>query len=141
MAACHDPRYKDMSGLTPRREIAWWVFKQNLKLPWLRDPVSLAIHRDSIIGFAWVEKETRKTGRLSVHVLPGYRMQGIGRRMIGEVIGMSTGRLNTIDLEVFRSNEAARRLYTWFGFVCTGEYRLEPLKGINEPVDRMLLYL
>jgi ribosomal protein S18 acetylase RimI-like enzyme len=61
--------------------------------------------------------------------------------MIGDVIRKSKGRLDAIELEVFRSNGRARRLYTRLGFVCTGEFRMASRNGLEEPVDGMVLPL
>ena len=58
-------------------------------------------------------------------LLPGFRGQGIGRRVL-EQIADEAGRLdiNALHLEVARDNEAAQRLYRASGFKARDKYLL-----------------
>ena len=66
------------------------------------------------VGIMLVEDEGHIT-TLAVH--PDYQRQGIGTRMLEEVINMALrARVTYITLEVRVSNNAARRLYQRYGF-------------------------
>ena len=61
-------------------------------------------------------------GRLGISVAKAYRHQGIGTRLLEEIIAwaIAGGRLQRIELEVFSSNPAAVALYRKVGFVQEG---------------------
>jgi RimJ/RimL family protein N-acetyltransferase len=61
-------------------------------------------------------------GRLGMSVAKAYRHQGIGTRLLEEIIAwaIAGGRLRRIELEVFSNNPAAIALYRKVGFVQEG---------------------
>jgi RimJ/RimL family protein N-acetyltransferase len=78
----------------------------------------------------------RHVGRLGMGLLPAYRGQGLGRRLLREVVRrvFASGLLR-IELEVFASNLAAIRLYEQEGFVTEGrKRRARILDGVEDDV-------
>jgi ribosomal protein S18 acetylase RimI-like enzyme len=60
-------------------------------------------------------------GHLGIGVLSGWRGQGHGRRLLREAVAAATARgIERVELEVFASNWAARRLYETEGFEVEG---------------------
>jgi len=66
----------------------------------------------------------RHVGRLGMGLLPAYRGQGLGKRLLREVLrrAFASGLLR-VELEVFASNAAAIRLYDEERFVTEGRKR------------------
>ncbi len=66
----------------------------------------------------------------NIAVDPERRRQGIGRKLVGEMLGtMTSNNIKKVTLEVRRGNTAARRLYEGFGFAEEGirpDYYQEP---------------
>ena len=76
----------------------------------------------------------RHVGRLGMGLLPAYRGQGLGRRLLREVLShvFASGLLR-VELEVFSSNLAAIRLYEREGFVTEGrKRRARILDGVED---------
>jgi len=66
----------------------------------------------------------RHVGRLGMGILPAYRGQGLGRRLLREVLSRMFARgLLRVELEVFASNLPAIKLYEREGFVTEGRKR------------------
>lgn len=66
----------------------------------------------------------RHAGRLGMGILPAYRGQGLGRRLLRDVLRRIFARgLLRVELEVFASNVPAIRLYECEGFVMEGRKR------------------
>lgn len=87
-----------------------------------------AIHSGRVIGWCDVVRRKRPglnhCGSLAIGVLPDYRGQGIGRRLISATIEDSFARgMTRIELEVFASNERSIQLYRKCGFVEEGRKR------------------
>lgn len=60
-------------------------------------------------------------GRIGMGVARVFRGRGIGRRLLTTAVNQAfSNRLERVELEVFRSNEAAVRLYEAHGFVREG---------------------
>jgi len=78
---------------------------------------------------------------LSLGVAPPWRRRGVGGDLIGAVIAEAKRRGNaSIVLEVATDNDAARRLYTRFGFVAAGR-RARYYRRIDGPADAFILRL
>ncbi len=76
-----------------------------------------------------------ETEILALAVGPRRRRQGLGRALLGALVGSRRGRIH---LEVRESNVAARALYHWAGFTTTGrrrQYYSDP------PEDAVLMQL
>jgi ribosomal-protein-alanine N-acetyltransferase len=75
----------------------------------------------SVVGY--VVGDTIETGAAPVGhikdlaVAPGHRRRGLGRRLLSRALGaLAAAGVGRVKLEVRRSNEAARGLYSSFGF-------------------------
>jgi RimJ/RimL family protein N-acetyltransferase len=78
----------------------------------------------------------RHVGRLGMGILPAYRGQGLGRRLLREVLSrmFDCGMLR-VELEVFSSNLPAIKLYERAGFVTEGRKRLaRVLDGVEDDI-------
>lgn len=74
------------------------------------------------IGYAGFWNVSGEGGITNVAVLPEYRRQGIGSKLITEMIKTAeTLELDLLTLEVRKSNTAAQNLYSKFGFEIIGE--------------------
>ena len=108
------------------------VEKESFAIPWSRQffweeaanertYYLLALEDEVIIGYAgtWIiEDEAQIT---NVAIAPRYRGQGIGTRMMAEIIQAAKQRgAVRMTLEVRPSNTAALALYTAFGFKSAG---------------------
>ncbi len=82
--------------------------------------------RGQVVGYAYA---TSHFGGRLVHLVrlavdPYYRGQAIGVRLLAEMIEYARNqRAHVITLNTQAYNEAAQRIYRWFGFVSTGEYQ------------------
>ena len=103
------------------------------KVPWseksFRDEMSnkLALYlvakdNGKCIGYAGFWNVSGEGGITNVAVLPEYRRQGIGSKLITEMIKTAEAlKLDLLTLEVRKSNSAAQNLYAKFGFEIIGE--------------------
>ena len=66
----------------------------------------------------------RHVGRLGMGLLPSFRGQGLGRRLVREILSQVFAKgLQRVELEVFASNKVAIGLYEREGFVIEGRKR------------------
>ncbi len=65
----------------------------------------------------------RHVGRLGMGLLPAFRGQGLGRRLVREALSQIFATLQRVELEVFASNKIAVGLYEREGFVLEGRKR------------------
>jgi RimJ/RimL family protein N-acetyltransferase len=88
----------------------------------------LALDAGAVVGWCDVSpmpfEGMRHLGRLGMGLLPAYRGQGLGKRLLWETVdrAFATG-LRRIELDVFASNQTALRLYERAGFVIEGRKR------------------
>jgi ribosomal protein S18 acetylase RimI-like enzyme len=80
---------------------------------------------DLVVGWCDIVRNPqegfRHAGRLGMGLLPEYRGQGLGRRLVTQAIGAAReAGIERIELEVFASNEPAVALYQALGFVAEG---------------------
>jgi [ribosomal protein S18]-alanine N-acetyltransferase len=77
---------------------------------------------DKLVGYAGISRLGRKHPyEYEIHTIgvdPAYQGQGIGRRMMNELLEYASG--GTVFLEVRTDNEAALALYESLGFVNVG---------------------
>jgi [ribosomal protein S18]-alanine N-acetyltransferase len=77
---------------------------------------------DKLVGYAGISRLGRKRPyEYEIHTIgvdPAYQGQGIGRRMMAELLEFASG--GTVFLEVRTDNEAAIALYESLGFVNVG---------------------
>lgn len=88
----------------------------------------VALHGDEVVGWAdivpaWAAGVAHR-GSVGMGVLPAYRGQGLGRRLLEACIARSWANgLTRIELEVRVDNLRAARLYEKLGFVAEGVKR------------------
>jgi ribosomal protein S18 acetylase RimI-like enzyme len=78
-----------------------------------------------VVGWCDIVRKQREgfrhVGTLGMGILPKYREQGLGRRLVADTIRAATeAGMERIELEVFASNERAIALYQKLGFVTEG---------------------
>jgi RimJ/RimL family protein N-acetyltransferase len=100
----------------------------------------LALDEEKVVGWCDVAplpfEGLRHVGRLGMGLLPSYRGQGLGRRLLRELLNrvLADGLLR-VELEVFASNTAAIRLYEQEHFVIEGRKRCARiLDGVEDDV-------
>ena len=87
-----------------------------------------ALHDGKVVGWCDVVRDERPgmthVGRLGIGLLPEFRGQKIGARLLAATIADAFQKgLTRIELEVFAANERAFALYRKFGFVEEGRKR------------------
>lgn len=84
-------------------------------------------------GYGWVDDETPE---MTIAVLPEYRGQGVGGRMLNQLAGLARVRYRAISLSVSAGNPA-RRLYHRCGFqlVFQDEYSATMKKDLTHSDD------
>lgn len=76
---------------------------------------------DHCIGYCgfWIAYDSGDITNVAVH--PDYRKQGIGTQLIGAMINLAKSEgVTSMNLEVRKSNVAAQKLYSKYGFKCVG---------------------
>ena len=100
----------------------------------------IALAEDAVVGWCDVTavpfEGMRHVGRLGMGLLPAYRGQGWGRRLLREVLHhVFAHGLSRVEAEVFASNTAAIRLYEQEGFANEGrKRRARILDGIEDDI-------
>ncbi len=91
-------------------------------------PAFVALHKGEVIGWCDIQKMQRPMhahrGTLAMGLLPEFRGQGIGKKLMQEALdaGFSLG-LTRIELTVKESNLPAIKLYEGFGFEMEGLHK------------------
>ena len=97
-----------------------------------------ALHDGKVVGWCDVVRDERPgmthVGRLGIGLLPEFRGQKIGARLLAATIADAFQKgITRIELEVFAANERAFALYRKFGFVEEGRKRqARCLDGVPE---------
>jgi RimJ/RimL family protein N-acetyltransferase len=100
----------------------------------------LALDESALVGWCDVMplpfEGMGHVGRLGMGLLPAYRGQGLGKRLLRETLDRAFAKgLRRIELEVFASNLAAIHLYARAGFVTEGQKRCgRILDGCEEDI-------
>ena len=85
----------------------------------------VALVDDAVVGWCDITPTSFEgmthVGRLGMGVKAGFRGQGIGRGLLKAALNRAFGQgLERVELEVFRSNDSAARLYEAHGFLREG---------------------
>ena len=106
--------------------------KECFSMPWsenaiaseLSNPLSLwvvAVDGDTVAGYVGSQSVMGEADMMNLAVLPAYRRQNIGRKLVSELIDKLNDReVFSLTLEVRASNEAAIGLYNSLGFEHVG---------------------
>jgi ribosomal protein S18 acetylase RimI-like enzyme len=100
----------------------------------------LALDERTVVGWCNVTplstEGMRHVGRLAMGLLPAYRGQGLGRRLLEETLACAFAKgLRRIELEVFASNLPAVRLYVRAGFLTEGRKRRLSLETLRHQAE------
>lgn len=110
-AACFEPQWhKDTRALAPALASAPLFL--------------LAEHSGAALGYAFATShyEGRLIHLTRIAVLPAAQGQGVGARLLAEVVAFArSASADILTLNTQADNAPARRLYEWFGFRRTGE--------------------
>ncbi|STO09295.1 MULTISPECIES: ribosomal protein S18-alanine N-acetyltransferase [Exiguobacterium] len=109
------------------------VEEASFAIPWTKDAFMnemlrneqaiyfVAVHERRVIGFVGVWQIVDEGHITNIAVLPEYRGQGIGNRLLTELVAFARSKsLDALTLEVRVSNIGAQKLYEQFGFECAG---------------------
>lgn len=108
-------------------------------------PMLVAVLENEVIGWCDICRHSlpgfTHRGALGMGIHPAHRDQGVGRRLLHEVLSRAReAGLERIELEVFASNAPAIHLYAAAGFVMEGTIRRgRKLDGISEDILSMAL--
>jgi RimJ/RimL family protein N-acetyltransferase len=83
-------------------------------------------------------KQAHKALLWSMYVRPTARSAGLGKQLVGAVLGHARGRVEQVQLSVVSENESARRLYAALGFVEYG-YEKRALRQDGRYYDEVLM--
>jgi ribosomal protein S18 acetylase RimI-like enzyme len=88
----------------------------------------VAAREDEVVGWCDVNPKSQEGMRhcavLGMGLLPDYRGQGLGQRLLQEVLSAAReSGITRVELEVFATNTAAIKLYERLGFVHEGRKR------------------
>ncbi|MEQ1638879.1 MAG: GNAT family N-acetyltransferase [Methylococcales bacterium] len=102
----------------PPRDMTIAYVKRNIAENW---PHVIALDGDKVIAWADVAPLNRPVfehaGVLGIGIIPGYRGQGLGRKLVHTVLDAAKKRgLSRVELTVRESNLIAIKLYENFGF-------------------------
>jgi len=77
----------------------------------------VSIFDDDLAGYVIFEKVLDEGHITNLAVASEHRRKGVASQLVGKIVDMAKGlKMREIFLEVRRSNEAAKRLYSKFGF-------------------------
>ncbi len=115
------------------------VYRETLALPDVEYVVVLDSDKAEIVGAAGVRNIVGTGEITNVMLLPGYRRQGIGKKMLEELLerGRNLG-ANDFTLEVRASNATAIGLYESLGFKSAG---IRPGFYQNPAEDAVIMWL
>ncbi|MFY1674676.1 GNAT family N-acetyltransferase [Plantactinospora sp. WMMB334] len=129
----------DAFGSTHEREAAFPEQTWRSRLDGAHGPSVLAYAGEEVVGIGagWCHEP----GRLMVVAMwtePDRRGQGVGRRVLGHVVGWARERDLRVELWVADGNPGARRLYERYGFRADG--RTEPIRdGADATMSHLVL--
>lgn len=123
-AVARERRYLALLEAPPLEEMHAYVLGRLEK----GDPRILAVADDAVVGWCDVTRDAVRTqahrGRLGMGVVPGFRRQGLGLRLLTTTLDAAwSAGFTRIELGVYGDNAAAIALYERAGFVREGIVR------------------
>ena len=76
---------------------------------------------NAFIGFVQIFPHDSILELIEIHLLPQYREQGIGSKIIGSIVKRAKNRSMDVSIGCFKDNTRAKALYERLGFVLTEE--------------------
>lgn len=107
----------------------------------------VAVDDERVVGWCDITRTRyegqQHCGRLGMGLLPPYRGRGLGRSLLDATLGAAADiGLSRVELEVFASNTAARRLYDKLGFVEEGvKRRARIIDGVVDDIVCMAIFV
>ena len=90
----------------------------------LSNPLSLwvvAVTGDTVVGYVGSQSVMGEADMMNLAVMPEYRRQGIGRRLVEELVSrLAANQVKSLTLEVRASNDPAIAIYDEMGFRAVG---------------------
>ena len=90
----------------------------------LSNPLSLwvvAVTGDTVVGYVGSQSVMGEADMMNLAVVPEHRRQGIGRRLVEELVSrLAANQVKSLTLEVRASNDPAIALYDEMGFRAVG---------------------
>ena len=90
----------------------------------LSNPLSLwvvAVTGDTVVGYVGSQSVMGEADMMNLAVVPEHRRQGIGRRLVEELVSrLTANQVKSLTLEVRASNDPAIALYHEMGFQAVG---------------------
>ena len=90
----------------------------------LSNPLSLwvvAVTGDTVVGYVGSQSVMGEADMMNLAVVPEHRRQGIGRRLVEELVSrLAANQVKSLTLEVRASNDPAIALYDEMGFQAVG---------------------
>lgn len=78
--------------------------------------ITLAYLHHELVGYSHVENRGGQLFIRMIAVHPHHQRKGIGSKLLESVIALATRQSKSIGLEVFKTNDDARKLYERYGF-------------------------
>jgi RimJ/RimL family protein N-acetyltransferase len=120
----------------------------SIRTPWeelLASPRSHVLVADDggrIVGGLGIDLSRFGRAELGMHLVDGYRAAGIGARLLASAIDWArSAGAHKVVLELFPSNERARRLYERHGFVVEGRHRRHWRRNDGSLADTLFMGL
>jgi L-amino acid N-acyltransferase YncA len=89
-----------------------------------KNPFLVAVDGERVVGLAFVWRagwpSMRHTGDLGIRLLPEYRGNGLGTKLMTAVLKMSRGKFDSVVASVLGKNKRARKLLEKMGFELCG---------------------
>jgi len=114
-----------LTTVVPEFAVTWNFISEVIEKGWSQ---YFALSDGDVVGWCDICREEMDglthSGHLGMGVIPGFRGQGLGRKLLGATMADAlSGGLERIELEVFASNQPAINLYESAGFQEEGRKR------------------
>ena len=102
----------------------------------------IVIDESKVVGWCDIETSQREgfthAGKLGMGILKEYRGQGLGSRLLSEILSIAKARgLERVELDVYASNVSAVKLYEKFNFQIEGWRR--KARKLDEAYDDIIV--
>ncbi len=103
-----------------------WGWDANVQLEYHRkhfkpEQIKIILSNNKEVGLVDLEETNDRFFLVNILIEQAFQGQGIGRKVIEDVIRKAIKKNKKIELQVFKINARAKKLYVELGFVVTGE--------------------